>query len=474
MNKKLKAWIHWIKKIFQPPHTVWAQTFQDGEAIIALRQPFYVWLMLGLFILYCFLPVKVVVICLVTLLGIFAAAYGWARSMLGNISATRKLRFAAVQVGDELEENICMTNSGWLPALWVSVEDYSNFPAYSIRTVRALDSNSKVDWRLRLTCTQRGIFSLGPWQWVTSDPFGFFSVKRTYTHTQQMVVYPPLAVLPAELLPHGKQMGDLRPLNQPLVSETMLATHTRPYQPGDPLRRVHWRTTARRGSPYVKVFDPEAASRIWLVPDLDPLVHYTAPAVKNTWQDSSEETMILLLSALAAQLLNEQRAVGLFAGIDPPQVVMPQRGPAFLWTILSTLTPLHATQPHSFAETLVQASHVISSRDLVIVVTPSLHIDWMYTLAQLTRTSSGSEAWALIMDPQSFGLEGNATPAMETAASLGISTRIVRRGDVQPQLGGMGALRRWEFMTLGTGRVVVRNAPRLAEDWEPQQAGQWP
>jgi uncharacterized protein (DUF58 family) len=286
-----------------------------------------------------------------------------------------------------------------------------------------------------------------------------------------MVVYPPLAVLPDELFQHGKKLGDTHALNQPLISDSVQATQTRPYQPGDPLRRIHWRTTARHQSPYVKIFDPEAAARIWLIPDLDPAVH--SKNQSEDWQDSSEETMILLLSALASKLINEHRAVGLFAGVDPPSIVLPQRGPAFLWTILAELAPLHTTQPVNLADTLASMRKLITSRDLVIVVTPSMQSDWMFSLAQMTHHFAEREAWAFLLDPTSFGMDGNTKAVQEQAAAMGISTRIVQRGDIQPQLGGMGALRRWEYLTLGTGRVVVKNRPRLAEDLESIEVGKW-
>ncbi|MBE0687448.1 MAG: DUF58 domain-containing protein [Anaerolineaceae bacterium] len=402
---------------------------------------------------------------------IILSGYGWVRFLADHVHATRKLRYAALQVGDELEENICLQNKGWLPALWIGIADHSDFLAYSIGVIRALDSSDKAEWRVNLICKQRGVFSLGPWEWVSGDPFGLFTVRRSYSKAQKMVVYPPLAVLPDEFLPKGKQVGDVRPLNQPWISDSVQATQTRPYQPGDPLRRIHWRTTARHQTPYVKIFDPEAASRIWLIPDLDPVVH--SKNQSEDWQDSTEETMILLLSALASQLINNQRAVGLFAGVDPACILLPQRGPAFLWTILSELAPLHTTQPVNLEETLKSTRNLISARDLVIVVTPSLESDWMFNLAQMTHSFGGSEAWAFILDPTSFGMDGNPKAVQAQAAAKGINTRIVRRGDIQPQLGGLGSLRRWEYLTLGTGRVVVRNRPRLAEDLEAIEVGKW-
>ncbi|PKO04541.1 MAG: hypothetical protein CVU41_16555 [Chloroflexi bacterium HGW-Chloroflexi-3] len=181
----------------------------------------------------------------------------------------------------------------------------------------------------------------------------------------------------------------------------------------------------------------------------------------------------MLLSALASQLIHKHRAVGLFAGIDPPCILLPQRGPAFLWAILSALAPLHITQPVNLAETLKSTTNLISARDLVIVVTPSMQSDWMFNLAQMTHSFAEREAWAFLLDPTSFGMDGNPKAVQEQAAAMGISTRIVQRGDIQPQLGGMGVLRRWEYITLGTGKVVVRNRPRLVEDLESIEVGKW-
>lgn len=471
MNKNLVSGWRWVQQLINPPHQVWRQTLEDGAVEIRLQQPVILVILIGLLFLYIVWPIKVVVICLVTVAGIILSAYGWVRSLADHVHATRRLRYAAMQVGDELEENICVQNTGWLPVLWIGIEDHSDFPAYSIGVIRALDTSSKAEWRVNLICKQRGVFSLGPWEWVSGDPFGIFTVQRNYTKAQKMVVYPPLAVLPDEFLPRGKQVGDIRSIYQPWVSDSVQVSQTRPYQPGDPLRRIHWRTTARHQNPYVKVFDPEVASRIWLIPDLDPAVH--SQNQSEDWQDSSEETMILLMSALASRLINDQRAVGLLAGIDPPCIVLPQRGPAFLWTILSELAPLHTTQPVNLAEVLTSTRNLISARDLVIVVTPSLESDWMFNLAQMTHSFGEREAWAFLLDPTSFGLGGNPKAAQEQAAALGITTRMVRRGDIQPQQGGMGSLRRWEYLTLGTGRVVVRNRPRLAEDLEAIEVGKW-
>ena len=447
-------------RLWRSPHIIRRQTIENATITITLQEPVWLILCFGLLILYVFIPQKVIVMALVTLAGIAALCWFWVMQMAAHLHAQRKLRFAAHQVGDELEENITVWNTSLLPGLWVRVDDYGDFPHYSIRSVRWVGGNTTSAWRHRQICMQRGIFQLGPWALVTSDPLGIFMVERRYEHGQQMIVYPPLASLREELLPYGRQQGDLRPLNQPTMAESILSTHARAYIPGDPLKRIHWRTTAKRNSPYVKVFDPEAVSRIWIIPDLNPAVHC------GSGLESTEETMILLITALAAQLLDRKREVGLFADAVPRQIVMPQRGKAHFWAFLRALAPLHTNQPYSLSESLSQASALISSRDLVIAITPSQDRAWLQRLAQLTHSRQGSEAWAYLLDTQSFGGQPVPDGLQAYAASLGVYTRMIHQQDIQTRLGALGGIRRWEFITTGTGKVVLRNAPRQAQEEE--------
>jgi uncharacterized protein (DUF58 family) len=385
--------------------------------------------------------------------------------------------------------------------------DHSDLPGYAVASVRAADGHSSIQWRARAICARRGLFTLGPWELRLGDPFGIFLVRQVYTQPQSLLVYPPLAPLPDTLLPHRATVGDHRPLHQPLPAETINAISTRPYSPGDPLRHIHWRTTARRDAPYAKLFEPEATSTIWLIPDFDPAAHLslqmderpersevqrsevegraapsTAPPVRAASPGppgrdglrgfaqgaypeseeslaSTEETMVLLAASLAAQLLRARLSVGLLARTDALHVVLPRHGQPHLWQILQTLAPLHPpAHAQPLAQTLAEGQALISARDLLIILTPSL--DWPRALKQVARRRGGAEA--ILLDPVSFGGAGRAEPFVSLLAELGLTAKIVRRGELRPIPASYGTLRRWEFMTLGTGRAVARQTPRSA------------
>ena len=444
-----------------------------GTATITLHQPLLL-VVLGLLLFwYIARPSDYSAMSVTALGGTLCAGYWWARRLALGLSARRRLNYAAVQVGDEIEELVNLSNHSALPALWAEFVDHSNIPDYTLTSVRAADGHESFEWRARAICTRRGNYRFGPWELLTGDPFGIFQVCISYDQREEILVYPPLAALPEQIIPRGRIQGDDRPLHQPLPTESLNAFSSRPYLPGDPLRHIHWRTTARRDAPFVKVFDPEASSTLWLIPDLDAAVQ------RGDGPDSTMETIILLLASLADRLLDERLAVGLIAFSDVPQVVLPARGRPQLWMLLRLLAGLEAA-PRALSETLSQARSIISGRERVLVVTPSLHPEWVSELQRLGGANRRSGAEVILLDPDSFTaakpplsspgahpekrLKGSGLSTAEAylgmLASLGVPARILRRGELQPQPGSYGDLSRWDFLTLGTGRAYARHAPR--------------
>ncbi|WP_239373705.1 MULTISPECIES: DUF58 domain-containing protein [unclassified Frankia] len=96
----------------------------------------------------------------------------------------------------------------------------------------------------------RGRYLIGPMAIRITDPFGLCELTRTFRSRDELIVTPPVETLP---------------LARP-GSHTTISTHrrrrasatgiddfsTRPYHPGDDLRRVHWRTSARTGELMVR------------------------------------------------------------------------------------------------------------------------------------------------------------------------------------------------------------------------------
>ncbi|MEN4098699.1 MAG: DUF58 domain-containing protein [Anaerolineaceae bacterium] len=448
----------------------WLWQFQRQGVIttIMLKQPLVLLACLAALIYYIFARTGIMAMVVATLAGMNLIAYLWARSMALHVSARRQLHYTAFQVGDEFEEHIRLTNNSFLPVLWAEFHDHSNIPGYSVSSVRSTGGNSVIQWRAHTLCRQRGLFLLGPCELTTGDIFGIFQVQQQYLDRQEIVVYPPLAPLPPELLPHASATGSHQQLRQPLPAETIHANTTRPYVRGDPLRRLHWRSSARHNDLYVKVFEPESSSNTWLVPDFDASVQV------GNGPDSSIETLVILTASLASQLLQEGLPVGLFTCTPEPHAVLPRTGRPHLWTILRALAPLQAAPGQPLRSTLSQSRALIPRRDLLVILTASLDLEWAHHLHMIHRQRSGGagrvHTRVILLDPASFAPEESQSfsPSLSgnllaQLASLNIHASLLRRDDIHPVLGAFGTLRRWEFKTLGTGGIYVRQSPRQVE-----------
>jgi uncharacterized protein (DUF58 family) len=438
--------------------------YQAGDHLstIELRTlaPFLAWVLVLAW--YLAAPTAVSAVGLAALTGLLVFAWLWARAMARGVSARRQLHYAAVQVGDALEERLTLVNTSRLPALWAEFVDRSDLPGYSIASVRAVEAGAERHWRAEALCTRRGLFTLGPWELRLGDPLGFFLVRQVYAQRQELLVYPPLAPLPPHLQPHNSLPGDHRRLRQPLPAETLNAVTTRPYAPGDPLRHIHWPSTARHEALFARVFEPEATSTLWLLPDFDPRVHRTLPAATpGDPDDSTEELMVLLTASLADHLLRRRLAVGLLAHTGPVSVVRPQAGKPHLWPLLRALAPLHATCPFDLSAALAQLQAPLSARHRLVVITPSLDPAWPRALRALGQRRGLD---CLLIDPTTFGGAGAVEACVLALAEQGVGARVVRRGELAAVTPVYGALRRWEFMTLGTGRAVAVQTPRRALD----------
>ncbi len=463
MRSLVVAVIQAVQERVRQPRILWKSESPAQRTTIEIQQ----WLPFPLFVLalawYVVAPSQMGMMVAAGIGGLILVSFLWARAMARGVTGQRKLRFAAMQVGDELEEQISLRNKALLPVLWAEFKDRSNIPGYTVSSARAADARSAVEWRARTICTRRGVFNLGPWELTIGEPFGILLVRQVYLQRQEILVYPPLAVLPEHLLPHRGALGDHRPLNQPLRAETIASTSVRAYVPGDPLRNMHWRTTARRSEPFVKVFTPEAASNVWLVPDFDVSVQV------GEGDNSSEETMVTVAASLAAAMLQQGLSVGMFAAADRETVVLPRQGQAHLWTILQALAPLRASPDRPLEKLLAHAHALVSGSDLIVVVTPSLRPDWVGALRRVARGRGGGRAEVVLLDPASFiSIENEENrPDAETflmlLAEQGIPANLLRRDDVRLISGYYGEVSRWEFSVLGTGRALARKTPRTAD-----------
>lgn len=391
-------------------------------------------------------PSRAWVAMIVMLSLLLGVGYAWARALAAQVSCRRELRHGWVQVGDLLEETFTLRNDSRWPLLWAEVVDHSDLAGYTVSRVMAVDSHSELRWSNHGECRRRGVYTLGPWELRMGGPFGFFEIAQFYSDTTSLLVYPPVVHLPPLNLSQGAAEGKAQ-LRLRAPQWTTNASSVRDYRPGDPQRRIHWPSTARRERLLSKEFDLEVSGDLWVLLDLDAAVQ------AGEGEESTIEYGVILAASLADRMLRQGRAVGLAAYGEERALVSLGRGRGHLWKMLHALAQVSAGGQWPLAQVLAEMKRVLRRGTTLVLITPSCDPAWPAQLLPLARRDIASSV--ILLDAASFGGPDNVAAMQGLLADQGVSCHLIQKGFPFRYLRPLPRRGHWEFKTLATGRIIA-------------------
>lgn len=402
-----------------------------------------------LFIMQVIDPSRAWTVLLVGLGGLWLISSLWAWSLAKSLSILREMRYGWVQVGDLLEERFTLKNKGPLPATWVEVKDRSTLPGYDASLATGVDGSGENQWRKHGTCSQRGLYQLGDTALHTGDPFGIYSVTITNPAKATLMVMPPVVPLPhLEIIPGGYS-GEGRPIpNAP--ERTVGASSVREYVPGDSIRLMHWKTTARRDKPYVRLFDGTPAGDWWILLDLQ------AAAQIGSGADSTEEHGVILAASLADRGLRAHRGVGLVVNGSALDWLPPRTGSGQRWEILRRLA-LATPGRTSLGEVLERIRPNLGRNASLLIITPTQYTDWFITLPHLFRL--GIRPTVLLLDLHSFDSRRDNSRVAAELKKMQVPCHVLPREMFDRPEAQPGTRGQWEWRVSPLGKAIPVHAP---------------
>jgi uncharacterized protein (DUF58 family) len=135
------------------------------------------------------------------------------------------------------------------------------------RPVPAILPGGEVEVRMEAWPARRGRLRLVGVTLARPDPFGLFRAFIRVPAPQSLVVLPRRYPVPDLDLPGTRKYQQGGVALAASVGDSEEFASLRDYRPGDPLRRIHWRSWARAGKPIVKEYQDEFFVRHALVLD---------------------------------------------------------------------------------------------------------------------------------------------------------------------------------------------------------------
>jgi uncharacterized protein (DUF58 family) len=135
----------------------------------------------------------------------------------------------------------------------------------------------KAGWTQRRTFgpVARGPIVAKSWVLESSDPLGFFRFRRKGADGEVALVLPRFMSLTAQ--PQARELE--ASVSAPRAGSGMELFGVREYRAGDPLRRIHWRSSARLGELVVREYEPPGQETVGIFCDPSPPTREAADQV---------------------------------------------------------------------------------------------------------------------------------------------------------------------------------------------------
>jgi uncharacterized protein (DUF58 family) len=347
---------------------------------------------------------------------VIVGSWIWTQYSLSGVSVKRRTRSLRASVGDTFEEHFELANESRIAKLWIELANESNMPgAHGSRLLTMVGRKQKRTHIARTWLYRRGGYRLGPTRLVSGDPFGLFRTERVFPAEHSLVVLPMIYEISSFLSPPGLLPGG-HVIRRKALDITPHASGVREYVPGDPIKRIHWPTTARRGQLVVKEFEQDPHAEVWLFLDAQHLVHAEKPSetpegYKDGWlldsrprfelPPSTLEYAISITASLAHYYVKQPRAVGLVTATPQFRVIPAERSERQESKILETLAFIETEGALSMAGLIAAQAGQLPQGSSAILVTPSVSPELVSAVDDLQRRSLRPVVVLLIAD--SFG-----------------------------------------------------------------------
>ena len=369
------------------------------------------WLRIALLLALLGMVLQVDFLLVAGLCGLTFVGLGWlwdAVSLIG-LHYHRELQETRAFLGETVDLTLTVHNMKPLPLMTLEIEDV--FPvtlpvdgaevAFNRITNRGEFHTfwmpgmfQRLKRHYAVQCVKRGYHFFGPTKVWVGDGAGLFSRTVYLSNEQVLIVYPRLYAAAELRLPAKNPFGEWSS-KQRLFEDPLRPAGIRPWQPGDGMRRIHWKATARqlRLGQNQRTRHQQMLSRVYEPSEVPQvLIFLNVATLERYWEGVIPELVertISVAGSLASLCVEQRLPVGLIAnanwpGSDQTMRLLPGRSPAQLTHILEMLAAVDLPSRPIETQLMREAPRLPWGATL-LVVTAVAHDALLGTVQQLAR-----------------------------------------------------------------------------------------
>ena len=245
--------------------------------------------------------------------------------------------------------------------------------------------------RLPVHAAHVGVFSVGLQACTVEDLLGFVSRRVPLRQTSfELVVLPQtFGIDPLKLAP-----GDPGSELMARATEDLSApSDTRSYQPGDAMKKIHWKLSLRKGDLMVRKFDEPILQDVLILMDCSRPPSWGHPQAEADLRDALLETAA---SVLTAQLATDHQVRLPLLGKHPVDVERSMGLPI----ALDYLSRVDFSETDRFERVLSMESRRLRKVGCVVVVAARLNIPMVDIMSRMHRSGPNIRLYLVTFAPE--------------------------------------------------------------------------
>ncbi len=302
---------------------------------------------------------------LVALAAPFAAyvALGLVLGHVPDVSLSPSIPAQRVLEGDDVPVTVEVEARSDIEVLELELEPGQGLTSIgsSPKITARLEAGERRQLRPTLRTQRWGPHRLGMLSCRAVDRFALIDYEFPPTRLGGVRVFPRMETLGAMIEPLELQATTGNRVSRERGDGIEFA-EVRPFAPGDRVRRVNWRVTARRGAPYVSERHPERNADVILF--LDTFAEVSDPT------GSTLELAVRAAASVAAGYLARRDRVGVVGFGGSVTGLRPSFGSAQLYRILDALIGSEVTFTYTHKDVSLVPRQMLPPKALVIAITP--------------------------------------------------------------------------------------------------------
>ncbi|HAS72822.1 MAG TPA: hypothetical protein DCS67_01600 [Clostridiales bacterium UBA8960] len=173
----------------------------------------------------------------------------------------------AIHSGDKININYKITNTSVVPIFHTIIDfklDKKMNTEANLREIAYFGNFDRINFSKEIICKYRGYYKVGQVRVEIFDPLMLYRRVINFNKEIDITVYPQVVPIKQKLIQSQDFFGTLKASRRTIEDRTNII-NIRPYIPGDQLKNIHWKLSAKRDELHTKEFEQTVSNKLFIM-----------------------------------------------------------------------------------------------------------------------------------------------------------------------------------------------------------------